>query len=139
MQARSSLIQGFAPRFRFLTLGNGKHTIGQEIPVDNCCPGVSFPFSFFPEISLFFSCHFQHLLLSKDWGFYHTVTTNLLQVQNRHPQYRELNDQDLTDIGGKIQGLLKWIEREPKPLGWKLKAKLDPNGKSYRHVKEAAR
>jgi len=83
--------------------------------------------------------HYIARLLSKDWGFYHTVTTNLAQVQSRLPQYKELNGQDVTDLDEKIRELLNSIEKEPKPLGWKLKAKIDPHGKSYRHVEEVAR
>jgi hypothetical protein len=78
-------------------------------------------------------------LLSRDWGFYYTVTTNLVQVQNRLTQLKELTDQDRADIAGKIQELLKRIENEPKSLTWKMKAKVGPKGKWYRDVEEVAR
>ena len=78
-------------------------------------------------------------LLSGDWGFYYTATTNLGKVKGRLPQFGELKDEDRADISGKIDGLLGRIENEPKALSWKLRARVGPKSKWYRDVEEVNR
>lgn len=78
-------------------------------------------------------------LLSSDWGFYYTVTTNLVKLRHRLPEYGDLSDEDRNDITTKINELLKRIEDEPKSLSWKVRAKRGPKSKWYRTVEEVAR
>ena len=44
-------------------------------------------------------------LLSKDWGFYYTVTTNLNKIREMMPNYEALTDEDKKDINAKIDQL----------------------------------
>jgi hypothetical protein len=78
-------------------------------------------------------------LLSGDWGFYYTVTTNLQRVKDRLPQLEELTPEDREDISSKIGELLARIEKEPKALSWKLRARVGPKSKWYKDVEEVTR
>jgi len=77
-------------------------------------------------------------VLSKDWGFYYTVTTNLkklIQLLNNYKLTR--NKVDL--ITSRVNDLLEAIEKEPKSMGWKLRAKVGTKKKWYRDVEEVIR
>ena len=78
-------------------------------------------------------------LLSSDWGFYYTVTTNLGKVKGRLPQLAELTVEDSTDVSDKVDKLLEGINNEPKTLSWKVRAKVGPKTKWYRPVEEVSR
>jgi len=75
-------------------------------------------------------------LLSNDWGFYYTVTTNLGKVKGRLDQLGELTDEDRANISGKIDKLLDRIESQSKTLSWKVRAKVGPKSQWYRDVEE---
>jgi hypothetical protein len=78
-------------------------------------------------------------LLSSDWGFYYTFTSNLQKVRERLREYNELGDEDRADITAKIEKLLKIIENEPKTMAWKLRARVGTSKKWYRDVEEVRR
>ena len=78
-------------------------------------------------------------LLSKDWGFYYTVTTNLKGVRDRLPTLGVLSEEDILDVGIKIDKILEAIEREPKSLGWRMRARIGTKKKWYQEVEEVAR
>jgi len=78
-------------------------------------------------------------LMSSDWGFYYTFTTNLKKVQDSLPKYQELSDEDRKDVTAKIEKLRKIIEDQPKSMGWKVRAKVGPKSKWYRDVEEVRR
>jgi hypothetical protein len=78
-------------------------------------------------------------LLTNDWGFYYTCTTNLRKVGDRLGSYQELNQADRDDVKAKIEKLLQVVEREPKTLGWKMRAKIGTSKKWYREVEEVRR
>jgi hypothetical protein len=78
-------------------------------------------------------------ILSNDWGFYHTVTTNLSVVQNRLDQYSELTEEDRQDVKSKIQDLLKILENQPKTLSWKIRARVGTKTKWYKDVEDVTR
>ena len=78
-------------------------------------------------------------LLSGDWGFYYTCTSNLKKVREKLPSYQELSEEDRKDVAAKIEKLLKIIEDEPKTMGWKMRARVGPAKKWYRDVEEVAR
>lgn len=78
-------------------------------------------------------------LLSNDWGFYYTCTTNLKKVRDRLSTYQELSQEDSANVEAKIEKLLKIIEDEPKTTRWKLRAKVGTSKKWYRDVEEIRR
>jgi hypothetical protein len=48
-----------------------------------------------------------------------------------------LTKEDLEDISVKINKLLQFIEKEPKSMRWKLRAKIGTRKKWYNDVEEA--
>jgi hypothetical protein len=78
-------------------------------------------------------------LLSTDWGFYYTVTTNLEKVRSSLARIGELNEEDRTDISSKIDQLLTKVEKEPKSMSWKMRAKVGSKSKWYKDVEEVNR
>jgi hypothetical protein len=78
-------------------------------------------------------------LLSGDWGFYYTFTTNLRKIQESLPKYEELSNEDRENVTAKVQKLLKIVEDQSKSMGWKVRAKVGPKSKWYRDVEEVRR
>lgn len=78
--------------------------------------------------------------LSDDWGFYYTVTTNLRNVKDYSAKYKKegkLSEDDQTNVSTKIDELIDAIEKEPKSLGWKIRARVGTSKKWYTEVEEA--
>jgi hypothetical protein len=73
-------------------------------------------------------------LLSKDWGFYYTVTTNLSKVKSLLSADNRLTSEDKKDIVNKIERMREIIEREPKSVSWNLRAKVGSKKKWYKEV-----
>jgi len=76
-------------------------------------------------------------LLSDDWGFYHTVTTNLKRVSTLGRNFvneRGLTNTDLARIVSRIGKVITHIEETPKSVKWKMRAKVGPAKKWYREV-----
>jgi hypothetical protein len=78
-------------------------------------------------------------LLCKDWGFYYTAATNLNKVKSLLQEYEALSPADREVISGRIDQLLDMIEKEPKSLGWKLRAKVGTKKQWYCDVEEVER
>jgi len=76
-------------------------------------------------------------LLSRNWGFYYTLTTNLNRVKEFSRRYEALTERDHQDVTTKIDKLLEVIEKEPKSMGWKMRAKIGTRKKWYTEVGEA--
>lgn len=75
-------------------------------------------------------------LLADDWGFYYTATVNLNKIKNLLDHYKELVENDKKLIESKIDNLLNTIEKEPKSLGWKMRARIGTKKQWYRKVEE---
>ncbi|MEM1551378.1 MAG: hypothetical protein QXS01_01705 [Candidatus Bathyarchaeia archaeon] len=75
-------------------------------------------------------------LLSDDWGFYYTATTNLNKIKSLLADYSKLVEDDKKLIEDRIDSLIKVIEEEPKSLGWKMRAKIGAKKQWYRKVEE---
>lgn len=75
-------------------------------------------------------------LLSNDWGFYYTATTNLRNIRSLLKEYPTLIEADKEFIENKIDNLLAIIEKEPKSFGWKMRAKIGTKKAWYRKVEE---
>ena len=72
-------------------------------------------------------------LLSKDWGFYYTFTTNLAKVK----EYVNQSDTLLShraDLSSKIHEITQRIENQPKSTSWKMRAKVGTRKKWYQDV-----
>ncbi len=75
-------------------------------------------------------------LLSKDWGFYYTVTTNLKKTEEYLQKYDVLTEDDVLDVKAKINTLLDMIEQNTKSRRWKMRAKVGTKKKWYKDVED---
>ncbi len=75
----------------------------------------------------------------KDWGFYYTATTNLKKVKDSLGRYAVLTDDDRRVVSSRVDQLLDMIEKEPKSMGWKFRAKIGTKTKWYNDVEEVER
>jgi hypothetical protein len=76
-------------------------------------------------------------LLSKDWGFYYTTTTNLVKIKEYAGVH--MSEEDRRDVVAKAGQLVERIDNEPKTTGWKMRARVGPKKKWYRDVEEVIR
>jgi len=87
-------------------------------------------------------------LLSQDWGFWYTATTNLKKIQKFVIDLDKLGGEaaidpksieqaDRYDITRKVEKLLERIDGEPKPLAWKMRAKLGTKKMWYTPVERS--
>ena len=75
-------------------------------------------------------------VLAHDWGFHHTVTTNLATIEQHLPEYPVLTDEERVTVGDRIDRLRRRIEAEPKDRRWKLRAKVGTRVRWYQAVEE---
>jgi hypothetical protein len=73
-------------------------------------------------------------LLSRDWGFWYTVTTNLIGLKDLLPQVKALTEDERRHIVGQVEGLLAHIGATPKALRWKVRAKIGSRVRWYEPV-----
>lgn len=74
--------------------------------------------------------------MSEDWGFYYTVTTNLGKVKAFLDEFASLTDEDRQDVRSKIDALLATVEKEPKSMKWKMRARVGTRRIWYTKVEE---
>lgn len=76
-------------------------------------------------------------LLSNDWGFCHTVTTNLKKAVDYLPQFGGvMNETQMEVTKARIESLLSAIENRPKSLRWKMRARIGTKKRWYTQVEE---
>lgn len=73
-------------------------------------------------------------LLARDWGFWYTVTTNLRGIKDLLPDMEALSRKEGDDTASRIDELLAHIEREPKSLKWKARARIGSKMRWYEPV-----
>jgi hypothetical protein len=73
-------------------------------------------------------------LLSGDWGFWYTLTSNLKGMKDLLPRTEALSEDEAGAIGGRIDALLSAIESEPKTMGWKARSRLGTKKRWYEPV-----
>jgi hypothetical protein len=73
-------------------------------------------------------------VLRKDWGFYHTASTNLVKIKSSLDAYDALTPADTELIAGRIDELLGYLDEQPKSLAWKSRAKVGTRLKWYEEV-----
>jgi hypothetical protein len=73
-------------------------------------------------------------LLSRDWGFWYTVTTNLQGIGEHVKEISVLSSQEVSDLSSKVEKLLYAANSVPKSLRWKLRAILGSRRKWYNPV-----
>jgi len=78
-------------------------------------------------------------VLSDDWGYYYTVTTNLNKVKAFLGEFDVLTKEDREVVSSRIDRLLIMIEEAPKSFKWKARARIGPKTKWYNVVEEVYR
>jgi hypothetical protein len=73
-------------------------------------------------------------IMSNDWGFFHTFTTNLLKLKDRLVEFDNLNEKEKEIIRQRIEKILEKINNLEKSLKWKMRAKIGTKMKWYRQV-----
>jgi hypothetical protein len=73
-------------------------------------------------------------LLSKDWGFWKTVTDNLATLKEYTDKYPQLKKEDRDIVKKRVDRILEKIEKRPKSLKWKMRSKIGTKVKWYEDV-----
>ena len=75
-------------------------------------------------------------LCSNDWGLWRTTTMNLDKVSRLAQGYSQLSSEQKEKIDEQVKTALSRIEREPKSMAWRLRARVGDRVKWYRDVDE---
>jgi hypothetical protein len=78
-------------------------------------------------------------LLGSDWGFWRTVTGNLVTVQEMMDTYPQLAESDRQVVLDRIAALRGRIDAQPKSQRWKMRATIGERVKWYKDVEELMR
>jgi len=78
-------------------------------------------------------------LLAKDWGFWYTATTNLKKLRDKFINMYKLPEDIVNRVKSRINELLEAIDKEPKSMKWKMRAKIGTSKKWYKEVEEVIR
>jgi hypothetical protein len=73
-------------------------------------------------------------IMSSDWGFFHTFTTNLSRLKDSLTQFENFDEKERKIIRERIEYLLDRIHRSEKSLKWKARARIGTNIRWYRQV-----
>jgi hypothetical protein len=77
-------------------------------------------------------------ILSEDWGFCFTATTNLQKISDQVGTIDGLDKPIVDMVKEKCQTISKSVEDHPKGLGWRLRAKVGTSKRWYREVEREA-
>jgi hypothetical protein len=75
-------------------------------------------------------------LCADDWGLWRTTTMNLDKVEQLAQGYEQLTPEHKSKIDAQVKTALTRLEAEPKPLAWKLRARVGDRVKWYKDVDE---
>jgi hypothetical protein len=76
------------------------------------------------------------LLCAQDWGLWRTTTMNLDKVRQLALHYPQLTDEQKQHVADQVIAALGRIEKEPKNLAWRLRARVGDRVKWYKEVDE---
>ena len=74
--------------------------------------------------------------LSRDWGFWKTVTNNLLTLKDYVSKAQNLSNEDIEIVNQRINKILNEINNSPKSLRWKIRSIFGEKIKWYQDVEE---
>ena len=75
-------------------------------------------------------------LCSTDWGLWRTTTMNLDKVRQLAHSYGQLDVKHKAHVESQVSVALERIEKEPKSLAWRLRARVGDRVKWYKEVDE---
>jgi hypothetical protein len=75
-------------------------------------------------------------LCANDWGLWRTTTMNLDKVKQLAQGYTQLTPEQKAQVTVQVDEILARLEQEPKPLAWRLRARVGDRVKWYKDVDE---
>ena len=75
-------------------------------------------------------------LCAEDWGLWRTTSLNLEKLARTAGTHEALDSAQRQRLTAQIEALNRRLEAEPKPLSWRIRAKLGERVKWYRDVDE---
>jgi hypothetical protein len=75
-------------------------------------------------------------ICAADWGFWRTVTMNLEKVRALAHHYSQLTDEQKARVEQQVKDAVERLDKEPKSMGWKLRARVGDRVKWYKDVDE---
>lgn len=75
-------------------------------------------------------------LCAEEWGLWRTTTMNLTKVKRLAQDYPQLSAGLKAKVAAQVDAALAHLEAEPKPLAWRLRAKVGDRMKWYKDVDE---
>ena len=75
-------------------------------------------------------------VLAAEWGFWRTVTGNMEKLLDLNEKTDLFNAEEKKLIESRISEIHDHIDREPKPLAWKMRSKVGDRVKWYKDVDE---
>jgi len=76
------------------------------------------------------------MLCANDWGLWRTTTMNLDKVKQLAQGYEQLSAEQKTKVTTQVVDILARLEREPKPLAWRIRDRVGDRVKWYKDVDE---
>lgn len=75
-------------------------------------------------------------LCANDWGLWRTTTMNLEKVKQLAHHYTQLSPEQKAKVESQVDAILARLNDEPKPLAWRLRARVGDRVKWYKDVDE---
>lgn len=75
-------------------------------------------------------------LCANDWGLWRTATMNLEKVKQLAHHYSQLSPDHKSKVESQVDTILARLNDEPKPLAWRLRARVGDRVKWYKDVDE---
>ena len=75
-------------------------------------------------------------LMSRDWGLWRTACINLDKARRIAEGHERFGPAERQQIGAQIAAIERTIEAAPKPLAWRMRAKLGDRVKWYKDVED---
>jgi hypothetical protein len=73
-------------------------------------------------------------IMSDDWGFFHTFTTNLGKLKEALAQFDTFDQHEKEIIRQRVESILERVNNSEKSLKWKVRARVGTKMKWYRQV-----
>ena len=75
-------------------------------------------------------------LCAEDWGLWRTTTMNLDKLERFAASHAKLGDDLKAQLAASVASLRQRLDSEPKPLAWRMRAKVGERVKWYNDVEE---
>jgi hypothetical protein len=75
-------------------------------------------------------------LCAEDWGLWRTSTLNLDKLLRYASTHAQLDEGQKARLNAQVAALLERIDAAPKPLAWRLRARIGDRVKWYNDVEE---